>query len=96
MGGHDASPLPPLAEGPKVHVKYRVHVFFCLIFDCLFRDHAGGNENLCKSKEGLTVCGGDDRIGALNKQVKHGDKFKVRVTWSCLQRIFKTKPIQML
>ena len=26
---------------------------------------------------GLTVCGNDDRIGALNKKVKHGDQFKV-------------------
>ena len=23
------------------------------------------------------MCGGDDRIGALNKKVSHGDEFKV-------------------
>ena len=28
---------------------------------------------------GLVVCGNDDRIGALNKQVKHNDKVKVSV-----------------
>eukprot|EP00057_Strongylocentrotus_purpuratus_P032092 XP_786600.3 PREDICTED: hydroxyacylglutathione hydrolase, mitochondrial-like [Strongylocentrotus purpuratus] len=40
-------------------------------------DHAGGNEKLVKLASGLTVCGGDDRIGALNKKVGHGDEFKV-------------------
>ena len=45
--------------------------FFC------FRDHAGGNEAIVKLITGLTVCGGDDRIGALNKKVSHGDEFKV-------------------
>ena len=42
------------------------------------RDHAGGNEELVKMVSGLTVYGGDDRIGALNKKVGHGDKLQVR------------------
>ena len=41
------------------------------------RDHAGGNENLVSMVSGLTVCGNDDRIGALNKRVKHNESFKV-------------------
>lgn len=42
------------------------------------RDHAGGNEQLVKkSKNALQVFGGDQRIGALTNQVKHGDKFKI-------------------
>ena len=41
------------------------------------RDHAGGNEDLCKLVKGLTVCGGDERIGGLNKKVEDGDKLKV-------------------
>jgi len=40
-------------------------------------DHAGGNEELCKLVKGLTVCGGDERIGALNKKVEDGDKLKI-------------------
>ncbi|KAL9957554.1 hypothetical protein ACROYT_G039196 [Oculina patagonica] len=40
-------------------------------------DHAGGNEELAQLVKGLTVCGGDDRIGALNKKVGHGDQLKV-------------------
>lgn len=57
----------------------------CLYFVAnidLVRDHAGGNVELAGLVKGLTVCGGDDRIGALNKKVRHGDKLKV---W------FKTK-----
>ena len=46
----------------------------CLL---LLRDHAGGNEQLVSMVQGLTVCGNDDRIGAMNKRVKHGDQFKV-------------------
>ena len=41
------------------------------------RDHAGGNEQLVSMVPGLTVCGNDDRIGAMNKRVKDGDQFKV-------------------
>lgn len=41
------------------------------------RDHAGGNEELAQLVKGLTVCGGDDRIGALNKKIGHGDQLKV-------------------
>ena len=48
-----------------------------MIFNFFLRDHAGGNENLVKLVNGLTVCGGDDRIGALNTKVSHGDEFKV-------------------
>lgn len=44
----------------------------------VFRDHAGGNEKLAGLVEGLTVCGGDDRIGALNQKVGHGDQLKVQ------------------
>ena len=40
-------------------------------------DHAGGNEELAKKVGGLTVVGGDDRIGALNKKVKNGDTFTI-------------------
>ncbi|XP_065659211.1 hydroxyacylglutathione hydrolase, mitochondrial isoform X2 [Hydra vulgaris] len=40
-------------------------------------DHAGGNEELVKQLTDLVVCGGDERIGALNKKVKDGDKIKV-------------------
>nr|XP_054762457.1 hydroxyacylglutathione hydrolase, mitochondrial-like [Lytechinus pictus] len=42
-------------------------------------DHAGGNEKLAEYYKGgsLTVCGGDDRIGALNKKVGDGDQFKI-------------------
>jgi len=40
-------------------------------------DHAGGNEELCKKHAGLTVYGGDKRIGALTNMVKHQDKFQV-------------------
>lgn len=42
------------------------------------RDHAGGNDNIVKKIADLKVCGGDDRIGALNYKVKHGDEFKVQ------------------
>lgn len=41
-------------------------------------DHAGGNEQLVKQFNGpLKVYGGDDRIGALNNKVGHGDTFKI-------------------
>lgn len=43
----------------------------------VIRDHAGGNEELAQLVKGLTVCGGDDRIGALNKKVGHRDQMKV-------------------
>jgi glyoxylase-like metal-dependent hydrolase (beta-lactamase superfamily II) len=48
--------------------------FYC---DNSYRDHAGGNEELVKLIPNLVVCGGDDRIGALNKKVSHGDKLQV-------------------
>ena len=41
------------------------------------RDHAQGNEQLVAMVPGLTVCGGDHRIGALNKKVKHHDELSV-------------------
>lgn len=41
------------------------------------RDHAGGNEDLAKILPDLIFYGGDDRIGALNKKVTHGDKFQI-------------------
>ncbi|XP_063046826.1 hydroxyacylglutathione hydrolase, mitochondrial isoform X1 [Engraulis encrasicolus] len=40
-------------------------------------DHAGGNEKMVKLVSGLTVYGGDDRVGALTKMVKHNNTFKV-------------------
>lgn len=41
-------------------------------------DHAGGNEKLVATfGSPLTVYGGDDRIGALNKKVGHDDTFKI-------------------
>ena len=43
----------------------------------LYRDHAGGNEKLVAMSPGLTVVGGDDRIGALTQKAAHGDKFNV-------------------
>ena len=49
----------------------------CDISPFVTRDHAGGNEELAGLVKGLTVCGGDDRIGALNKRVGHGDQVKV-------------------
>lgn len=41
------------------------------------RDHAGGNEKLVKLMPGLTVYGGDDRVGALTQKVTHYNTFKV-------------------
>ena len=68
------------------HVSNVLCTTSCLYFAVanidLARDHAGGNEELAGLVKGLTVCGGDDRIGALNKKVGHDDKLKV---W------FKTK-----
>ncbi|XP_070580531.1 hydroxyacylglutathione hydrolase, mitochondrial-like [Ptychodera flava] len=40
-------------------------------------DHAGGNDKLVAMVKDLKVYGGDDRIGAMNNKVKHGDEFKV-------------------
>lgn len=56
----------------------------------VFRDHAGGNEELAKLVKGLTVCGGDDRIGALTKKVGHRDQMKVlnsyKLIWKSCQK----------
>ncbi|XP_067128107.1 hydroxyacylglutathione hydrolase, mitochondrial [Centruroides vittatus] len=41
-------------------------------------DHAGGNEKLVKKfASPLMVCGGDERVGALNNKVKHGDEINL-------------------
>lgn len=41
-------------------------------------DHAGGNEKLVSLfGQPLTVYGGDERIGALNKKVAQDDSFKI-------------------
>ncbi|XP_046586386.1 hydroxyacylglutathione hydrolase, mitochondrial isoform X1 [Neodiprion lecontei] len=49
-------------------------------------DHAGGNENLVKKFQHLEVYGGDERIGALNRRVKHGDLFKIgNIDVKCLE-----------
>ena len=42
-----------------------------------YRDHAGGNVKLAELHQGLTVYGGDDRIGAMTNKVAHNDQFKV-------------------
>lgn len=47
------------------------------IYIIYFRDHAGGNEDLVKAHPGLTVYGGDDRIGALTQKVTHNTKFNI-------------------
>ena len=43
------------------------------------RDHASGNEKLAELASGLTVYGGDDRIGALTNKVTQGDTLKVMI-----------------
>ncbi|XP_061180348.1 hydroxyacylglutathione hydrolase, mitochondrial-like isoform X2 [Saccostrea echinata] len=42
-------------------------------------DHANGNDKLVKlvPRQKIVVCGGDERVPALNKKVGHGDQFKV-------------------
>ena len=50
---------------------------YITITSFLARDHANGNEKLASMVPGLTVCGNDDRIGAMNKRVKHNEQFKV-------------------
>ncbi|NP_001134036.1 Hydroxyacylglutathione hydrolase [Salmo salar] len=48
-------------------------------------DHAGGNEKMVRLVPGLTVYGGDDRVDALTKKVKHSNTFKVgSLTVKCL------------
>ncbi|XP_031836961.1 hydroxyacylglutathione hydrolase, mitochondrial isoform X1 [Nomia melanderi] len=48
-------------------------------------DHAGGNVKLFKQMNNLQVYGGDDRIGALTKLVKHDDTFNIgRLKVQCL------------
>ena len=63
------------------------NVFTHLLVDnfTIFSDHAGGNEKLAAMVTGLTVCGNDDRIGAMNKRVNHNDQFQV--TCQCLKII---------
>ena len=60
-----------------VLVVMKTLIFFLMFNVC--RDHAGGNEELAGLVKGLTVCGGDDRIGALSKKVGHGDQLKVQL-----------------
>ncbi|XP_014487228.1 PREDICTED: hydroxyacylglutathione hydrolase, mitochondrial isoform X2 [Dinoponera quadriceps] len=40
-------------------------------------DHAGGNAKLLKTYTDLPVYGGDDRIVAINHEVKHNDTFNI-------------------
>ncbi|CAG2162774.1 unnamed protein product [Oppiella nova] len=40
-------------------------------------DHSGGNAELVKAMPSLTVVGGDERVGALTKLVKGGDKLTI-------------------
>ncbi|KOB66471.1 putative hydroxyacyl glutathione hydrolase [Operophtera brumata] len=50
-----------------------------------YMDHAGGNEELMKLHPGLTVYGGDVRIGALTSKVEHNTTFNVgNMTVQCL------------
>lgn len=50
------------------------------------RDHAGGNKELVGEVSGLTVCGGDDRIDAMNKKVQDNDQFNV--SQNCVIKLF--------
>ena len=50
---------------------------YFLSFLAFCRDHAGGNVELCSKVAGLSVYGGDTRIGALTDQVSHGDCLQV-------------------
>lgn len=53
-------------------------IYLVCVWGCYAdRDHAGGNEKMVKLVPGLTVYGGDDRIGALTKKVTHYNTFKV-------------------
>ena len=58
-----------------------IHGSGCTVNDVLTThhhwDHAGGNEELSKKRPGMKFYGGDERIGALNAKVKHGDKFSI-------------------
>ncbi|RWS15291.1 hydroxyacylglutathione hydrolase-like protein [Dinothrombium tinctorium] len=40
-------------------------------------DHSGGNADLVKMMPNLKVCGGDSRVPAITKTVKHGDELKI-------------------
>lgn len=63
------------------HVTFTIswtYLFIRCVLGCYAdRDHAGGNEKMVKLAPGLTVYGGDDRIGALTKKVTHYNTFKV-------------------
>jgi hydroxyacylglutathione hydrolase len=52
----------------------------------LSRDHAGGNEELVKTAGfPLKVLGGDERVGALNRRVAHGETMQLgSLIISCL------------
>ena len=65
-----------------VLLQYNISISF------LTRDHASGNEKLVSLVPGLTVCGNDDRIGAMNKRVKHSDQFNVRVVCIVVSHLF--------
>ena len=56
---------------PKIFINWKKHTSGC------FRDHAGGNEELCSKVPGLRVYGGDARIGALTNQIAQGDYLQV-------------------
>lgn len=43
----------------------------------IHRDHAGGNVKLIEAVGKIEVVGGDTRIGALTRQVTHGDELQV-------------------
>ena len=78
----------------------KVLIFFPHVY--VFRDHAGGNEELAGLVKGLMVCGGDDRIGALNQKVGHGDQLKVQLLsfsndtflwWDAPVELFLVRPM---
>ena len=60
-----------------MYIYIYVYFFSKNYYRLLFRDHSGGNEEIVRSVDGLTVYGGDSRIPALTKKVVHDDTFKV-------------------
>lgn len=67
-------------QSNNTEIRYTDIIGFLCTMCCLllYRDHAGGNEKMVRLVPGLTVYGGDDRVDALTKKVKHSNTFKVR------------------
>ncbi len=69
----------------KINNSFMCVAMYCItiiiiVSDMYCRDHAGGNEKLVTLMSNLTVCGNDDRIGAMNKIVKNKDTLKVHTS----------------